>query len=592
MAPITCLTDIDSDNIYNRTTCHFQLKDNNYAVPILNHMGYSFTYPSYCDCGGKYCNYVYMSIHPIYIISFIHLLYICIYLYLYIDGTGPGATEDNCNVFNLLAGLLIYNKVNGTNDYDVDNPLMDLINQVPITEMNKNAYTAMYASAALAYTDSYQTNTTFREDAYAFCKVSNQNCTILSINVMDYTNRAVNSYFYNVDMGSCKPSIVMPSQYFDNIMNNPPQQLEENYYTCKPSVLSAFSDAVGIAVGNMSALAPIVLIFVINVYLFGMKSSKAKNDVKQTYAKAERDDALQGLALQLLMMRDNRIKRTPVTDSSGSDCHSHDDIDVLKLLTNKLDPYFKVEDNKDRHTTSASSRSVSTASRSTVGNPMMQHSEALNAIELGTVTAVATAIPNVVRHLPEEQVTILNSHMLPPSTFELFVQNAALVKPLLKSHFSQPDPLSCHLPATVITSVEELISVVGVINAQMVKYIESDGVDSRDFTEIAVLTSVFKHSFNIELLHHYCNETTSAITRGKSDPRNIFRSIFSNLISALYQLIQLHIRIEYKCSEDDMFAKYGNAIGYEIGSSVRDKRKKNKSVYTIRDLDCIYNECV
>ena len=474
---------------------------------------------------------------------------------------------------------------------------MDLVLSIPSNNISRAAYNTMYAGATSVYTSRYS-NTSFREDAYSFCRMGTHNCSIISINLVDRNTRAVSTYFHEISHGSCNNTLMVNDIAFDHIMSVPPTRLEETYYTCKPFPTNAFFSAVGIAVGNMSAMAPLVILLFINVYMFGMKSAKAKKDVKQTYSKIERDDALQGLALQLLMMRDNRIKRTPVTDSSGSDCHSHDDIDVLKLLTNQLkanayiDPYFKVEDNKDRHTTSASSRSVSTASRSTVGNPMMHHSEALNAIELGTVTAVATAIPNVVRHLPEEQVTILNSHMLSPSTFELFVQNAALVKPLLKSHFSQPDPLSCHLPATVITSVEELISVVGVINAQMVKYIESDGVDSRDFTEIAVLTSVFKHSFNIELLHHYCNETTSAITRGKSDPRNIFRSIFSNLISALYQLIQLHIRIEYKCSEDDMFAKYGNAIGYEIGSSVRDKRKKNKSVYTIRDLDCIYNECV
>ena len=88
MNPVSCITAadvtvVDADGRPFQY-CFFSLQAGQYGIPLFNHFGYSFHYPSYCDCGGKYCNYVYMSKHPIYIISFIHLLYIFVYICIYI----------------------------------------------------------------------------------------------------------------------------------------------------------------------------------------------------------------------------------------------------------------------------------------------------------------------------------------------------------------------------------------------------------------------------------------------------------------------------------------------------------------------------
>jgi hypothetical protein len=94
-------------------------------------------------------------------------------------GVGPGATNDNCNVFNFMSGYLLYSDMSTTNLH-VHNPLLDLIASVPLGEISAMAYEAMFIA-----TSDYDANTTSREQAYQFCNLSYASCTIVTINSFD-----------------------------------------------------------------------------------------------------------------------------------------------------------------------------------------------------------------------------------------------------------------------------------------------------------------------------------------------------------------------------------------------------------------------
>ena len=301
MTPISCFllaSDVQFVGVPGalyQGSCFFSLKGSNaYGVPVFNHFGYTNQYPSYCSCD---------------------------------NGAGPGATNDNCNVFDLMVGFLVYNPTKYNPNFEFDNPYMDLVYNMPVSNISYSAYNAMYAAMQTNFT----ANSTFRENAYAFCNSSWATCSLVTLEVYDDINRAVSDYYYELAEGSCRNTMTIPNPQMDMLQQTPPAPLQQSYYNCVKSKTTTLVDSVGVSVGNASAILPFCFLFFVNVYLF-IQRFEGK-DVRITYTKEERDDALQALAVQLLMMRDNRLPNERKKhsqrlvrnsrDNSASDAHTH-----------------------------------------------------------------------------------------------------------------------------------------------------------------------------------------------------------------------------------------------------------------------------
>jgi hypothetical protein len=249
------------------------------VVPLLNTGGYSPEFPSYCACDDS------------------------------AGGAGPGRLDINCDYFNLLSGYLLFNFGYESDDYLARNPFIDMLARVPQAQVSKYAYEAMFVATSSAmgayYLPEYADNQTYRDQLYSFCNVGYAVCSLVVINTFDSKNVAVSDLFYELSNGSCADSVTIPAASMDRLAAVPPELLVEPYYNCRKSHTTILSNAVGIAVGNVHALLPILFLLVAQMYLV-LLYWEGKPPV-QTYVKEEREDALKALALQLLMMRDNRL---------------------------------------------------------------------------------------------------------------------------------------------------------------------------------------------------------------------------------------------------------------------------------------------
>lgn len=263
MAPVFCSTSKTYPAL-----CALVFFNDTFALPVFNHQGANTSEPSYCDCS-----------------------------------TGVGH-EPACSDFNLLVGFLLYNSPTGVFD------MMDLLYGGTVSPQNvsRSAYDAMFAASQSVFTDAYE-NSSFREMAYNFCMVpgESRSCSILTITAEDTLNTAVNENYYQLWNGSCRNSMSTP--YWNSLVETPPTTLTENYFECRNTVFTALSNSIGIATGNTASLSPIAVILVL--YLFGMMQYMTGRYVARTYSSEERDDAIQGLAMQLLMMRDRRLPADP-----------------------------------------------------------------------------------------------------------------------------------------------------------------------------------------------------------------------------------------------------------------------------------------
>lgn len=82
---------------------------------------------------------------------------------------------------------------------------------------------------------------------------------------------------YLMENGSCTNIFEVPHGTVVAIRDTVPAQFFEQYYECTKNWLDAFVDAVGIALGTVSAIVPIILLLVLPfMYLWLNFSGHAK----------------------------------------------------------------------------------------------------------------------------------------------------------------------------------------------------------------------------------------------------------------------------------------------------------------------------
>jgi hypothetical protein len=86
-------------------------------------------------------------------------------------------------------------------------------------------------------------------------------------------------------------------------VNTPFAPLTQNYQECRYDTFTVVVNQAGSTVGTVSILAPFLFAFVVVVMYFVHLCGVA--DIKKTYTNSEKADALDDLALKLLLIRDH-----------------------------------------------------------------------------------------------------------------------------------------------------------------------------------------------------------------------------------------------------------------------------------------------
>jgi hypothetical protein len=175
MTPIYCsrnVTNSNGDPVQLKTICTYKV-GSLYGLPIFNHLGANHTSPEYCDCT-----------------------------------TAIGLTS-LCQSFTFIPGLLFYHN----NRHVGLSALVQILQKAGgYVNFNRDAYNASFAGAASIYNDSdpILTNPTWRENAYAFCKVPNattdEYCSLLILNTWESDRFTVADENYQLQQGSCTDS--------------------------------------------------------------------------------------------------------------------------------------------------------------------------------------------------------------------------------------------------------------------------------------------------------------------------------------------------------------------------------------------------
>lgn len=354
MQPIMCAVRHDFGE--RMLLCAIVLAKDLFAFPLLNHFGTSASAPDYCTCENSTDE----------------------------DGTSIPANgfSYECNVFNLLSGFLFFN------GNDTITPLFELFYKYDErNELNRLAYAAMYAGANIANTNKYQ-NSTFRGKAYQFCETSYGGCSVVTVNSYDTLSKSVSAYYYQLRNGSCRDTFSGTATAWNRLSTTTPIPMTESYFECSATRLTSFISAAGIATGFTATLLPFLVAFCFlcaigyrlskgiyqlqfdneykntndkmdatasnttaNPMVPGMNGSNTSQVVKSSddrlstdasaaltstnsynktmiYSRFSRDNFLESLSFQLLLMRDQRLSSiSPVNPQTES---------VLYLLMEEL----------------------------------------------------------------------------------------------------------------------------------------------------------------------------------------------------------------------------------------------------------------
>ena len=238
---------------------------------------------------------------------------------------GPGGI---CNYMNFFIGIMIWP------DY-VNNPVAPFNNFKSAYGPNyipgmKAMFNAVYATSVWGPVKNYSTNSSFLEKAFDPCMYEGSSCTIINFSLFNpYPARgySVSDYYYQLLDGACKDSFSISEAAANNMINYPYAELTESYVTCVDSYGTIFMNNVGISTGNTTTYLPFIVLVLIG-FAYGYQKFTGKR-INPTFTKAEKEEALESLALCLLLQRDQKFE----FNNQGSTKHT---FPMLKQLVEEL----------------------------------------------------------------------------------------------------------------------------------------------------------------------------------------------------------------------------------------------------------------
>jgi hypothetical protein len=303
MQPVTCI--YPGAGPLGR--CILSLGTDFYGIPVFNSGGESYSQPIPCQCRENY------------------------------------AQPDSCNSFNFITGLITYdNSMSGTG------PMLDLLFSMSAMDLNEMAYNATYitalsslthvASSGLGLAPEYS-SVEYVQKSFEFC---GEFCTIIAFSSYSSATSiqggqlySVSDYYYQVPVAACNDTFTIESEYWENLISSPPEDLIQDYYQCTTKRVSAIISAVGVAQGNASFLIPFVSLFLIPLIYFHMKVSGFNIPEADEFSVEEKNEVLSDLAY--LLLRAERNKKHGVKAGSELDKVIRQLLHAIKVTKKEVD---------------------------------------------------------------------------------------------------------------------------------------------------------------------------------------------------------------------------------------------------------------
>ena len=217
-----------------------------------------------------------------------------------------------CDYFNFMSGFMFFDlPLSLTDSFKL---WIDItIRNGNLRKLNFNAYNASWAAVASTYepnVDPIIYDHAWRRSSYQFCNHGTYgSCSVYIVNSYGDSvfDKAMTPYMFLIPNGACSAQFTVSQAAFDNIIHNPPTPIVEDYYECVLKPTDALINAAGIASGNMSVITPLAMLGLLPlIYLWLTLTGNVKP--KPEYTKDDKEMALDYLALQILRVRDNRIR--------------------------------------------------------------------------------------------------------------------------------------------------------------------------------------------------------------------------------------------------------------------------------------------
>lgn len=291
MAPIYCLRSISavSTGVSVVKPLCFASQGSLLFLPVFNHIGESLRVPKYCECA-------------------------------------EAGHLDICNDF-LLATTLLYFPVVGNLGItaSISQQLQNLFNlysKFPVYEdFNRAAYNASITAILTHFGTGDETKLTsaaWLQDVYQFCKLANgKTCSMVNFFGINKRRKTVSDFQYQLVNGSCSDSITIPPDQWQLLRENPPVDLNQQYYECYQSTWNAFLNAVGIASGN-SSIAMIFILLISLPFLYLGLACIRQIPPPEEYSERQRKLTLDAFSTLLLRIRDQNytgVKKTGTLSS-------------------------------------------------------------------------------------------------------------------------------------------------------------------------------------------------------------------------------------------------------------------------------------
>lgn len=219
--------------------------------------------------------------------------------------------DDQCDVFNLMSGFMFYDGL--TLEQSVDVWLNMTVRAGSSYALNQMAYNASWASAASTYApnvDPIINDPVWRNSSYDFCYSEQYGyCSVMIFNSYGDSvfDKALSPSLFLVNNGSCATQFTIPDTAYASLLSTVPTPIVENYYQCVLTWSDALTNAAGIASGNVAIIVPIILFMALPlIYVWLQLTGNVAP--KPEYDKSDKELALDLLALQILRIRDNRLR--------------------------------------------------------------------------------------------------------------------------------------------------------------------------------------------------------------------------------------------------------------------------------------------
>lgn len=190
-----------------------------------------------------------------------------------------------------------------------------------ITSVNSLVYDAVFQALTLSNGKDAKVNTsslstrdqtaykvlkssTFTAKSYDFCSGV---CYIIAVNFYDPYDQYINPHFLEVDAGSCKDSFSAPDAAWDKWRSTAFETLVETFYVCTAFESDAWINAVGITVGNLGAITPIIILLVIILGYIVQFERIESSRFTYPYDTTTRTKLLDELASYYLKLRDGTL---------------------------------------------------------------------------------------------------------------------------------------------------------------------------------------------------------------------------------------------------------------------------------------------